>query len=160
MLTAAMGAQCMIWYTSPAAEELEERTMEWLRDMLALPADWVGSIQETASAATLIALLMARERATEFGVNQSGFYGRKPMRVYASGQIHSSIPKAVKIAGFGEDHLVYIPTDEHFALIPSELEKAIQADLENGLHPLAVVGRHRHDEFYRHRPHCAHRGNL
>lgn len=64
MLTAAMGAQCMIWYTSPAAEELEERMMEWLRDMLALPGGWTGVIQETASAATLVALLMARERAS------------------------------------------------------------------------------------------------
>lgn len=139
MLTAAMGAQCMIWYTSPAAEELEERCMEWLRGMLALPEEWTGVIQETASAATLIALLMAREKASGFEVNKKGFYGRKPMRIYASGQVHSSIPKAVKIAGFGEENLVVIPTDEHFALLPEHLEAAIIRDLEAGLQPLAVV---------------------
>ena len=139
MLTAAMGAQCMIWYTSPAAEELEERCMEWLREMLALPGEWTGVIQETASAATLIALLMARERASGFEINQKGFYGRTPMRIYASGQVHSSIPKAVKIAGFGEENLVIIPTDEDFALLPDELEAAIVRDIEAGLQPLAVV---------------------
>lgn len=139
MLTAAMGAQCMIWYTSPAAEELEERCMEWLRGMLALPEAWTGVIQETASAATLIALLMAREKASGFEVNKKGFYGRKPMRIYASGQVHSSIPKAVKIAGFGEENLVVIPTDAHFALLPEQLEAAIVSDLEAGLQPLAVV---------------------
>lgn len=139
MLTAAMGAQCMIWYTSPAAEELEDRMMEWLRDMLALPGGWTGVIQETASAATLVALLMARERASAFGVNQTGFYGRAPMRVYASEQVHSSIPKAVKIAGFGEAHLVSIPTDASFAMDPAQLEAAIQRDLEVGFQPVCVV---------------------
>ncbi|MBK6948287.1 MAG: aminotransferase class I/II-fold pyridoxal phosphate-dependent enzyme [Haliscomenobacter sp.] len=139
MLTAAMGAQCMIWYTSPAAEELEERMMEWLRDMLALPGGWTGVIQETASAATLVALLMARERASSFGVNQTGFYGRQPMRVYASEQVHSSIPKAVKIAGLGEAHLVYIPTDASFAMDPGQLEAAILKDLEVGFQPVCVV---------------------
>ncbi len=139
MLTAAMGAQCMIWYTSPAAEELEERCMEWLRGMLALPEAWTGVIQETASAATLIALLMAREKASGFEINQKGFYGRAPMRIYASGQVHSSIPKAVKIAGFGEENLVVIPTDAQFALLPDQLEAAIIRDLEAGLQPLAVV---------------------
>lgn len=139
MLTAALGAQCMIWYTSPAAEELEDRCMEWLRDMLALPSDWTGCIQETASAASLVALLMARERASRYGVNQSGFYQQPRMRVYASGQVHSSVVKGLKIAGYGEDNLVTIPSDEAFALQPDLLEAAIREDLRQGYLPVCAV---------------------
>ncbi len=139
MLTAAMGAQCMIWQTSPAAEELEERVMEWLREMLGLPAGWVGVIQDTASTATLAALLTAREQATGWNVNKEGLYAAAPLRVYASGQAHSSILKDVRIAGFGEDNLVFIPTDENFAMIPEALEKAIQDDLAKGFKPACVV---------------------
>ena len=129
----------MIWYTSPAAEELEERCMEWLREMLALPAGWAGSIQETASAATLAALLMARERISNFQVNQKGWYGQPRLRVYASEHIHSSIPKGVRIAGFGEENLVLIPTDENFAMLPDKLEAAIEHDLSLGSQPACVV---------------------
>lgn len=139
MLTAAIGAQCMIWYTSPAAEELEERCMEWLREMLALPAEWTGVIQETASAATLVALLMARERSSDFQINKKGWYDRPRLRVYASEHIHSSIPKAVRIAGFGEENLIAIPTDTAYALRPDKLEAAIQNDLRRGYQPCCVV---------------------
>lgn len=139
MLTAAMGAQCMIWQTSPAAEELEERVMEWLREMLGLPAGLTGVIQDTASTATLAALLTAREQATGWNVNKEGLYAATPLRVYASGQAHSSILKDVRIAGFGEDNLVFIPTDENFAMIPGALEKAIQDDLAKGFKPACVV---------------------
>jgi len=139
MLTAALGAQCMLWFTSPAAEELEERCMEWLRGMCGLPGSFVGSIQETASAATLIALLMARERLSGFRINREGFHGQPRLRVYASEHVHSSINKAVRIAGYGEDNLVMIPTDEAFAMLPEALEAAIQEDLEKGYHPACVV---------------------
>lgn len=139
MLTAAIGAQCMIWYTSPAAEELEERCMEWLRGMLALPAGWVGAIQETASAATLIALLMARERISGFHINQKGWHGQPRLRVYASEHVHSSIPKGVRIAGYGEENLVLIPTGENFAMLPEKLEEAIQKDLGQGYQPACVA---------------------
>ncbi len=139
MLTAAMGAQCMIWYTSPAAEELEERCMEWLRDMTGLPHDWVGCIQDTASTANLIAVLMARERVTEDAANRQGLYARAPLRVYASEHIHSSAVKAVGIAGLGKDNLVAIATDEHFAMRPKALEQAIQADLAAGRRPACVI---------------------
>jgi len=139
MLTATLGAQCMIWYTSPAAEELEERCMEWLQKMLALPQHWTGSIQETASAATLVALLMAREQVSQFQINKKGWYGQPRLRVYASEHIHSSIPKAVRIAGFGEENLVSIPADENYALRPEALEAAIKRDLELGYQPCAVV---------------------
>lgn len=139
MLTAAMGAQCMIWQTSPAAEELEERVMEWLRDMLGLPNNWVGVIQDTASTATLASLITAREQATQWAVNQSGFYQSPRLRVYASAQVHSSILKDVRIAGYGEDNLVYIPTDDAYAMIPEALEQAMLADIEQGFRPACVV---------------------
>ncbi len=139
MLTAAMGAQCMIWYTSPAAEELEERTMEWLRQMTGLPETFVGSIQETASAATLIALLMARERKNHFRSNRDGVSDLPHLRIYASEHVHSSIPKAARIAGFGEKNVVLIPTDEQYAMDPEELELAIREDLMKGQMPACVV---------------------
>lgn len=139
-LTATLGAQCMVWYTSPAAEELEDRTMEWLRQMIGLPKDFTGVIQETASASTLIALLMAREKKTDFDVNKKGLYGQPPFRVYASEQIHSSINKAVRIAGLGEDHLVLIPCLDDFAIDTVALRAAIEADLRNGFQPLALIG--------------------
>lgn len=139
MLTAAMGAQCMIWQTSPAAEELEERVMEWLRDMLGLPNNWVGVIQDTASTATLASLITAREQASQWAINQSGFYQSPRLRVYASAQVHSSILKDVRIAGYGEDNLVYIPTDDAYAMIPEALEQAMLDDIEQGFRPACVV---------------------
>jgi aromatic-L-amino-acid decarboxylase len=139
-LTATLGAQCMVWYTSPAAEELEDQTMEWLRQMIGLPHDFTGVIQETASASTLVALLMAREKKTGFEINKKGFYGHPPLRVYASEQIHSSINKAVRIAGLGEDNLVLIPCLDDFAIDTIALKEAIEEDLKNGFQPLALVG--------------------
>ena len=130
LLTAGLGAQCMIWQTSPAAAELEEVVLEWLRRMLGLPEGMSGCIQDTASTATLCALLTAREKMTNFEANRLGL--KKPLVVYTSEETHSSIEKGAKIAGFGKESLRYIPTDENFAMIPSELEKAIIADKKNG----------------------------
>ncbi|MFP4563421.1 MAG: pyridoxal phosphate-dependent decarboxylase family protein, partial [Spirochaetia bacterium] len=96
MLTAALGAQCMIWQTSPAAAELEERMIDWLKTMLELPRDWDGVIQDTASTSTLCALLSAREKATGYHSNEKGLSGAGTLTVYASGETHSSIEKGVK----------------------------------------------------------------
>jgi aromatic-L-amino-acid decarboxylase len=129
----------MIWETSPAAAELEEKCMNWLRDMCGLPGHWTGVIQDTASSATLVALLSARERASSFAVNQKGFSGREKYRVYCSAETHSSIEKGMKIAGLGAENLVKIAVDEKLALQADALEKAIQDDLAAGFTPLAVV---------------------
>ncbi len=139
MLTSALGAQCMSWVTSPAATELEERIMEWLRDMTGLPKNFTGVIQDTASTATLVSLLTARERFTDFDINKTGYYGRGVFTVYCSTEAHSSVEKAVKIAGFGKDNLRKIEVDEHFAMKPEALEAAIVHDREHGFIPLAVV---------------------
>ena len=130
MLTATLGAQCMSWQTSPAATELEQVVMEWLRDMLGLPGEFTGVIQDTASTATLVALLTARERV-----------GGDPARltVYASTEAHSSVPKGVRLAGIGLERLRAIPADESFAMRPDLLEQAIAADVAVGLVPACVV---------------------
>ena len=98
MLTATLGTQCMIWETSPAAAELEERMMNWLKAMTGIPAGWHGVIQDTASAATLASILSARERFTDYAGNQDGPAALTGLRVYCSSETHSSIEKAVKIA--------------------------------------------------------------
>src|SRR6187397_1984888 len=120
MLTAGISAQCMIWESSPAAAELEQRCMEWCRELLGLPSFWEGAIQDTASTATLTALLTAREWKSGFRISKRGFDG-SVYRIYASSQAHSSVEKAVRLAGFGTENLVSIETDEHLALLPDKL---------------------------------------
>jgi aromatic-L-amino-acid decarboxylase len=139
MLTATLGAQCMSWATSPAATELEERVMEWLRTMIGLPSTFTGVIQDTASTATLCALLTARERRSAFRINERGFAPEMRFTVYCSTEAHSSIEKATKIAGLGREYLRKIPVDDAFAMIPSALEEAVTRDLRLGYTPLCVV---------------------
>jgi len=137
LLTAGLGAQCMVWQTSPAAAELEEVVLDWLRQMIGLPAGFSGVIQDTASTATLCAMLSARERATGFESNESGL--KTPLTVYASEEVHSSADKGVKIAGFGRKNFRRLPTDARFALIPERLEEAIVRDKDAGLVPACVM---------------------
>ena len=138
LLTAGLGAQCMSWQTSPAATELEEVVCDWLRQMIGLPEGFTGVIQDSASSATLCALLSSRERATGFEANESG--ARAPLTVYASNEVHSSAEKGVKIAGFGRRNLRRVPTDARFAMVPAKLEEAIVEDKAAGLVPALVVG--------------------
>jgi len=139
MLTAALGTQCMVWETSPAAAELEERVMKWLKECMGLPASLAGVIQDTASTATLCAILTAREKASSYAINKSGFKDQGICRVYCSVDTHSSIAKAVKIAGLGTENLVQIGVDEKRSMLISELEKAIVSDIEQGSRPLCVI---------------------
>jgi aromatic-L-amino-acid decarboxylase len=139
MLSSALGAQCMKWETSPAATELEEAVMNWLRKMTGLPENFEGVIQDTASTSTLCAILTAREKSTAFEVNNKGMAAYAGMRVYCSSEAHSSVEKAVKIAGIGRENLVKIGTDNEFRMDPALLEKAISADIQNGFKPVCVV---------------------
>lgn len=141
MLTATLGAQCMSWATSPAATELEQVVLDWLRQALALPKDFVGSLQDTASSSTLVALLAAREAATQGGFGQAGASHPQAslLRVYTSEEAHSSVEKAVKLAGFGQEFLRKIPTDEAFALRPESLRASLEADRKAGLRPACVI---------------------
>ncbi|MGY2050986.1 pyridoxal phosphate-dependent decarboxylase family protein [Methylobacterium sp. JK268] len=139
-VTAALAAQCMLWQTSPAATELESRVTDWLRAMIGLPPAFSGVIQDSASGATLAALLTARERALGLAGNREGLSGQKPVRVYASAQVHSSVDKAVRIAGIGDANLVRIPVaGPLFGMDPAALEAAILADRAAGFLPAAVV---------------------
>jgi aromatic-L-amino-acid decarboxylase len=139
MLTAAIASQCMIWETSPAAAELEEKVMNWLRTMIHLPEDFEGVIQDTASTATLVAMLTAREKSTDYAINEQGFTGSEKFRIYCSTETHSSIEKATKIAGFGKKNLVKVEVDDNLAMRPDKLREAIENDTARGFKPFFVV---------------------
>ncbi len=139
MLMATLGAQCMSWVTSPAATELEERVMEWLRDMIGLPREFSGVIQDTASTSTVCSLLTAREKITNYEINSAGMNDKGTLTTYCSTETHSSIEKAVKIIGTGKDNLRKIPVDENYTLQSEALKEAIESDIENNMKPLAVV---------------------
>ncbi len=139
MLTAALGAQCMIWETSPAAAELEERMMEWLREMMGLPSYFEGVIHDSASSATLAALITARERTTQYRSNSEGLSDRGRLRIYASTQAHSSVEKGAGIAGFGRENLVRIAVGSDYSMDPAALRQAIEEDISAGYVPCCVV---------------------
>src|SRR5215468_9685249 len=140
ILVSAMAAQCMLWQTSPAATELETVVLQWLGRALGLPADFHGVIQDSASSATLAAILTMRERALGFAGNKDGLAGHPRVRIYASNEVHSSIDKAVWIAGIGQDNLVRIPTaGPSRAMDVAALDAAIVADRAAGLLPAGIV---------------------
>lgn len=142
LLSAGLGVQGMLWATSPACTELETHVLDWLVDMLGLPERFKstqaggGVIQDSASSASLCALLAARERATGYESNERGCDGR--LVAYASSQAHLSIEKAVKIAGLGRDNLRLIAVDGRFAMLPDKLSKQIEDDRGAGLTPCFV----------------------
>jgi aromatic-L-amino-acid/L-tryptophan decarboxylase len=140
LVSAGLGPQCMSWQTSPAATEIEDVVMDWLRQMVGLPTAFTGVIHDSASTATLCALVCARERSGGFAQNRGGLQeGMPPLVVYASDQAHSSIPKGALLAGFGADHLRLIPSDETHSLRADLLEEAVRDDLAAGRRPCAVV---------------------
>ncbi len=138
-LAGSMAAQCMLWQTSPAATEIEVRMVDWLRQSVGLPDSFDGVLQDTASSATLCAILTMRERALDWKGNQQGLSNLPTLRVYASTRTHTSIDKAMWVAGLGQDNLVKIDTTEDFALDVDALAKAIQNDRKNGLLPAGIV---------------------
>jgi aromatic-L-amino-acid decarboxylase len=140
-LSAALNQQAMLWRTSPAATELEEVAMGWLRTLMGLPADFDGVIYDTASIATLHGLAAAREAAVP-DVRRAGLAGRRDvgrLRVYCSEHAHSSVDKAVILLGLGHEALRRIPADAAFSMTPQALEAAIAEDRAAGVRPVAVV---------------------
>lgn len=138
-LAATMAAQCMLWQTSPAATELEVRMVDWLREAVGLPEAFGGVLQDTASSATLCAILTMRELALDWRGNEQGLAGLPTVRVYASTRTHSSIDKAMWVAGLGQANLVKIPTDSHYAMQADYLRDAIKEDRAAGRLPAGVV---------------------
>ncbi|WP_425403883.1 pyridoxal phosphate-dependent decarboxylase family protein [Hwanghaeella sp.] len=139
MLTAALGAQCMLWQTSPAATEMETKVLDWLRQMTGLPDGFHGVIQDSASGAILCAILTAREQATGWQGNKAGLKNVPRLTAYTSGETHSATEKGIKIAGMGADNLRKLPVDENFAVIPEELERMIVEDKAADAVPAIVI---------------------
>ena len=141
MLTAALNVNGMLWATSPTVTELEQLTLDWLRQMLGMNAGWFGEITDTASVSTFYALAAARE-AADVDVRARGMAGRDDlatMRVYCSEHAHSSVDKAVIALGLGHENLVKVPSDEHFRMRGDALEQSIAADVARGMRPIAIV---------------------
>jgi aromatic-L-amino-acid decarboxylase len=140
LAASGIGAQGMSWQTSPAATEVEEVVMDWLRQMVGLSPSFTGVIHDTASTATFTALLCAREKVSGYAQDTEGLQsGEAPLVVYASDQGHSSIEKAALLAGFGRSFLRLIPTDDNHAIRLDLLKGAIDKDIEIGLRPCALV---------------------
>jgi aromatic-L-amino-acid decarboxylase len=142
MLISALNVNAMLWKTSPAATELELRTLDWLRQLLGLSDGWFGLINDTASISTLLALAAAREAKPELAIREKGMAGRTDLprlRVYTSAHAHSSVDKAAITLGFGHENVVHIDTDADFRMRVEALDTAVRSDRAAGYLPLATV---------------------
>jgi aromatic-L-amino-acid decarboxylase len=141
-LAATFNVNAMLWRTAPAATELEQVTLDWLRQMVGLPDPLFGVINDTASSSTLYALAAAREAQIDLRIRELGMAGRPELprlRYYASTEAHSSVEKAGIVLGVGRDGLRRIPVDERFRMDPILLRQAIHEDVAAGMRPFAVV---------------------
>jgi aromatic-L-amino-acid decarboxylase len=141
-LIAMLNVNAMLWRSGPAATELEEVTLGWLRQMIGLPAAFEGVINDTASSSTLYALAAARESLSDLRIREDGLSGRPEvprLLVYCSEEAHSSVDKAVITLGLGLSAVRHIPTDDQFRMDVAALRAAIAEDKRNGLRPMAVV---------------------
>ena len=142
MLSAGLNVNAMLWRTGPAATELEEHACDWLRQMMGLPAEFKGHINDTASMSSMLSLAAARQRVGDYDIRHRGMAGRAdlpPLTIYASEQAHSSIDKAAIALGIGLDNLRKIPVDNEFRMDVAALEAAIREDRAAGRCPMAVV---------------------
>ena len=139
-VSSGLGVVGLAWQSSPALTEVEEVTTSWMRQMLGLSGAWSGVINDTASTSTLVALICARERATNYGLARGGLQSEaQPLVVYVSSQSHSSVEKAALLAGFGKAHVRSVPIDAAYAMRADALEEMVKDDILNGSKPCAVV---------------------
>lgn len=139
-VSTGLGVLGISWQSSPAITEVEEVVMDWVRQMVGLSDAWSGVIQDTASTSTLVALLCARERASNFSLGRGGLQAEpRPLVVYATEHAHSSVGKAALLAGFGADNLRLVPHDTEYAMDTVALRRAIEEDVAAGRIPCAVV---------------------
>jgi aromatic-L-amino-acid/L-tryptophan decarboxylase len=140
LLASALNVNAMLWRTSPAATEVEECVLDWLREMLGLPADFKGVIADCASTASLLAIAAARDAAAP-EIRAQGMAGRSmpKLRLYTSEEAHSSIEKGAMILGIGQENVRKIETDTRFRMLPSALVQAVRSDIANGWRPFCVV---------------------
>jgi aromatic-L-amino-acid decarboxylase len=140
LVSTGLGVIGLSWQSSPALTEIEEVVTGWFRQMVGLSECWSGVIGDTASTATLVALICARERATGYALARAGLQGEpRPLVIYVSAQSHSSVEKGALLAGFGREALRVVPCDGAYAMDPAALARQIEADLEAGAKPCAVV---------------------
>ncbi|OQR36697.1 aspartate aminotransferase family protein [Pseudomonas sp. Bc-h] len=141
LVSTGLGVLGLSWQSSPAVTEIEEVVVDWYRQMVGLSTSWVGVINDTASTSTLVSLISARERSTEYGLARGGLQGEsRRLIVYASAGAHSSVEKGALLAGFGRENIRLVPLDDKQAMRTSELKRMIEADLASGYCPCAVVG--------------------
>jgi glutamate/tyrosine decarboxylase-like PLP-dependent enzyme len=139
-LSTGLGVIGLTWQASPALTEVEEVTADWMRQMLGLSGAWSGVINDTASTSSLVALLCARERASNYSLSRGGLQSlERPLVVYTSGQSHSSVEKAALLAGFGKDNVRSVPHDASYAMRPDALADLMKDDVAHGRRPCAVV---------------------
>ena len=141
LLSTGVGSLGLAWQSNPALTELEDLTLDWMRRALGLGDAWRGVIQDTASSATLVALVCARERTTRCSFAHGGLQAEaQPLVVYVSLHSHSSVEKAALLAGFGRDNVRAVGVDAHYALDPAQLARAMANDRAQGRTPCAIVG--------------------
>jgi len=139
-LSTGLGVLGLSWQSSPALTEVEEVVTDWMRQMIGLSNAWSGVIADTASTSTLIALICARERATNFSLTRGGMQDEEhPLAVYVSAHSHSSVDKAALLAGFGRTNVRLVPHDHDFGMRADALAAMIQSDIASGIKPCAVV---------------------
>ncbi len=141
-LIAALNVNAMLWRSGPAATELEEVTLGWLRELIGLPGDFDGVINDTASSSTLYALAAAREMLTDLRIREEGLAGRADvprLAVYCSEEAHSSVDKAALTLGLGMSGIRHIPTDAELRMDVAALRAAVAEDRAHGIRPMAVV---------------------
>ena len=140
LASTGLGVLGLSWQSSPAITEVEEVTTGWVRQMVGLSEAWRGVIQDTASTSTLVALITARERVTDYALTRGGLQAEpKPLAIYVSAQSHSSVDKAALLAGFGRDNIRLVPCDEAHAMRPDAFAAMVEADIAAGITPCAVV---------------------
>jgi glutamate/tyrosine decarboxylase-like PLP-dependent enzyme len=139
-VSTGLGVIGLAWQSSPALTEVEEVVTDWMRQMLGLSDAWSGVINDTASTSTLVALLCARERASDYSLARGGLQNEaKPLVIYTSAHSHSSVEKAALLAGFGKSNVRIVPHEGSHAIRPESLENMVKDDILNGRHPCAVV---------------------
>ena len=140
LASSGLGAVGLSWEAAPALTEVEETMVDWVRQIVGLSGAWRGVIQDTASTSTLVALITARERTSDYALARTGLAGSgAPLTVYAAEHSHSSVEKAALLAGFGREHLRFVSTDDAHAMDPAALADAVRRDVAAGAIPCAVV---------------------
>jgi aromatic-L-amino-acid decarboxylase len=140
LASTGLGVIGLSWQSSPALTEIEEVVTDWIRRMVGLSDAWSGVIEDTASTGALVALICARERATDYALSHGGLQAEpRPLSIYVSAHSHSSVDKGALLAGFGRDNLRLIPFDGEYAMRPDALDDAVHADLAAGVRPCAIV---------------------